>query len=160
MKKSPFFILMILLPFAVAAQVYSPGDFYGVIIYEKNRTIDFNFLNNPICGTAISYFDHLPSSAEYNLDMKKNRIRFEQINSIGFIKFTDEEKGVIQNLCPDCFIRKAKIFLNDNAETIPSVVYVVLKQVDWKNTAVKDFEDLRTMEARFVNKITINLRKK
>ncbi|GEM_PF-6168662 len=159
MKKRLFLILMLILPLIVAAQVYVPGDFYGVIIYEKNRTIDFNYLNNPVCGTAISYFDHLPSTAEYNLDLKKNRIRFELINSIGFIKFTDEEKGLIRNLCPDCFIRKAKIILNDNAETIPSVVYVVLKQVDWKNTAEKDYEDLRTMEARFVNKITINVKK-
>ena len=160
MKKRPFFILMFLLPLAVAAQVYAPGDFYGVIIYEKNRTIDFNYLNNPICGTAIAYFNHLPSTAEYTMDLKKNRIRFEQINSMEFIKFNDEEKSAIQNLCPDCFLRKAKIIRNDNTETIPSVVYVALKQIDWKNTAVKDFEDLRTVEARFLNKLTISLKKK
>ncbi len=152
--------LLLLLPFVITAQEYKPTDFYGIIIYEKNRSIEYSYLNNPICETAVSYFTNLPTTREYNKNLKQELLPFEQIRTIEFIKFTDKEQNSLRHICPDCPLRKAKITFTEAGKNFPEYVFLALKQIDWKSSTMKGYEDLRTMEARFLNKITINVIKK
>ena len=127
---------------------------------KKNRNIEYSYLNNPVCGTAVSYFNHLPSSSEYTKNLKQELLPFEQIHTIEFVEFTEAENKSLRDLCPDCSLRKAKITFTESRPDFPEYVFLALKQTDWKSSTMKGYKDLRMMEARFLDKITINVIKR
>jgi len=71
MKKIKLLLLILFLPIVMIAQELKPSNFYGIIVFEENKTIEYSYLNNPICGTAVSYFNHLPSSSEFTRNLKQ-----------------------------------------------------------------------------------------
>lgn len=143
-----------LFPFASFTQEFQPSDFSGTLIFRRNKTIEFSYLNNPDCGTGFNFFSQIPEEKEFNLKMTMRVLPFSQIEEIIFFKFTDEEELLLHSLCPDCHLVKAKVTSRTGNIEFPDFIFVVLKQIEWKSSTMKGFEDLHYMEARFINRIS------
>ncbi len=159
MKTVNIFLLIVGLPFLGLAQKYAPGDFSGIIRIEDNKILDFTYLNNPDGGTVIYYFTALPDAKKYKTDLKIKSLLMQQIRKLEFLPKTVEETQYLKAFCRDCKITKAKVFFRGSKESTPEILYLAFDRFEWKSDVMKGFEELRVMETRFIEEVTINVRK-
>ena len=127
------------------------------MVYPRRKPV---LLDKRLRDLICSFFDQMPTTREYKRKLKQDLLPFDQIQNIEFIKFTEEEKTSLHDLCPGCSLRKAKITFTEARPNFPEQVFLALKQIDWKSSTLQGYEEMRTMEARFLNKITIHVKKK
>jgi hypothetical protein len=160
MMKTVRIILFIAgIPFFAYSQKYTPDDFYGTIRLEDNKILDFTFLKNPDGGTVIYYFTSLPDNQKFNANFNRKSLPLQSVRKLEFLTETVEETQYLQTYCKDCKpIYKAKVFYHDSVIS-PEIVYLAFDRFEWKSNTMKGFEEVRVMEARFIEEVTINVRK-
>lgn len=144
-----FFFFM---PLHLLSQKSGVENLSGTLLIDE-KPVDFNYLSMPDGSTNIPFYSHLPTSVEFMQDFGIEYLSLSGVHSIEMIRFTEDEQEFIRKYCSDCTIYKARISFSSDPASRESEIYLAVPHLFWMNTASEEYNKLRAVEVKYIDKI-------